>query len=343
MSSRKIERPTISKFCELKPGEPAIFYVILAEKKKNSTREGKVYYSCKFRDSRRTGSVMIWADSVLLKDCEEKWAPGKFFKIQGVFHDHDRYGPQIEIDAIRAVEKSDEENGFDVREFIKKSRFDPSRMHAELIEVVSSHVKDSALLELTLGLLQEHSGKLLNLPATERTFYPFAGGWLEHTLSVTKKVARLAMDYAEHHDVLIPPINVELVVAASALHEIGKVAELELPAMPTDPVLLTTDGRFYGHVLLARDMIRDAARKIENFDPLMLKLLEHIVLSHLTLPEWGSPRLPLIPEVLILHHADDLDAKMEMYVRCLSNDGSDGEFTDRDPVLGKRLFKARFL
>ena len=61
--------------------------------------------------------------------------------------------------------------------------------------------------------------------------------------------------------------------------------------------------------------------------------------SYLTLPEWGSPRLPLIPEVLVLHHADDLDAKLEMYARCLTRDTSPGPFTERDPQLGRALLK----
>jgi len=74
-----------------------------------------------------------------------------------------------------------------------------------------------------------------------------------------------------------------------------------------------------------------------------VQLLEHLILSHLTLPEWGSPRLPLIPECLILHHADDLDAKLEMYVRCLTRDAAAGPFTDRDPVLGRQLYKGRNL
>ena len=55
----------------------------------------------------------------------------------------------------------------------------------------------------------------------------------------------------------------------------------------------------------------------------------------------GLPRLPLIPECLIIHHADDLDAKLEMYARCLSRDQAAGPFTDRDPVLGRQLYKGR--
>ena len=93
--------------------------------------------------------------------------------------------------------------------------------------------------------------------------------------------------------------------------------------------------------LLGRDLVRDAAREQGDVSPELVQLLEHLVVAHLTLPEWGSPRLPLIPEVLILHHADDLDAKLEMYARCLSHDRAEGPFTDRDPVLQRNLYKGR--
>ena len=78
-------------------------------------------------------------------------------------------------------------------------------------------------------------------------------------------------------------------------------------------------------------------------NPELQRLLEHLLLTHLGLPEWGSPRLPLIPEVLIVHHADDLDAKIEMFARCLTRDTGDGPFTERDPILGKQLLKGRIV
>ena len=42
-----------------------------------------------------------------------------------------------------------------------------------------------------------------------------------------------------------------------------------------------------------------------------------------------------------LHRADDLDAKMEMYARCLTRDTAAGPFTDPGPVLKKPLLKQR--
>src|SRR5207245_1609799 len=136
---------------------------------------------------------------------------------------------------------------------------------------------------------------------------------------------------------LKPPLNRDLVIAGAALHDIGRTQELsdDPSAQPTVP------GRLLGHVLLGRDMVRDAARELGDVNPELVQMLEHIILSHLTLPEWGSPRLPLIPECLIVHHADDLDAKLEMYARCLRKDQEVGPFTARDPVLGRQLLKGR--
>ena len=48
-----------------------------------------------------------------------------------------------------------------------------------------------------------------------------------------------------------------------------------------------------------------------------------------------------VVEELHFVNADDLDAKLEMYVRCLSRDQATGPFTDRDPVLGRQLYKGR--
>lgn len=337
----KSSRAVVTHLCDLKPGDRGTFFALLAEKTKGATREGKAFYVCRFRDPRRTATMMVWGDSDYFKTCENDWAPGQFFKIQAVYGEHDKYGPQIDIEKIRGVEKRDSEDGFDINEYIERTRHDPEVMFTELCELVRRHVTTPALLSLTIGILESHAEVIKQLPATMKNYFPFQGGWLEHTRSVTLKALRLAHEYREQYPDLQPPINLELVVAGAALHEIGRVRELLLPESPVEPINQTTEGRFYGHLLLGRDLVREAARGIPEFDPTLLMLLEHLLLSHLVLPEWGSARLPLIPEVLILHHADDLDAKMEMYIRCLSRDAAPGAFTDRDPVLGKQLFKGR--
>jgi 3'-5' exoribonuclease len=150
----------------------------------------------------------------------------------------------------------------------------------------------------------------------------------------------LADFYRTAYPHLNPPLNRDLIIAGAILHDLGRVVEYrpDVPApRPTVP------GRLFGHLFLGRDLIRDTAKELGDVNPEVVQLLEHLLISHLNLPEWGSPRLPLIPESLILHHADDLDAKLEMYIRCLTKDQAEGPFTDRDPILGRHLFKGRSL
>jgi 3'-5' exoribonuclease len=191
---------------------------------------------------------------------------------------------------------------------------------------------------LVLSILDRHGEALKRLPATRERFYCFAGGLLEHTLSVTSLCINLAETYAARYPELKPPLNRDAIVAGAILHDIGRV--LELGPEPVNPQP-TVPGRLIGHLILGRDLVREAAREVGDLHPDLLQLLEHIVLTHLALPEWGSPRLPLAPEVLIVHHADDLDAKVEMYARCLMRDKEPGPFTARDPGLGKQLWKGR--
>jgi 3'-5' exoribonuclease len=332
-------KPVLARLSELTPGQYADFFALLSDKSKGVTRDGKAYYSCRFRDNRRTVAFMVWSDSPWFAACETEWHAGHFYKVRGVYGEHERYGPQLtEIDNLREAGDADRATGFDPALLVECSRLDPAAMLTELTELVMRHVADEPLRRLVLGLLTAHAEPLKRLPATKDRFYPFAGGLLEHTLNVTHSCLHLAERYAAHYTELKPPLNRDLVVTGAVLHDIGRVLEMGEEALAPS---LTIPGRLVGHLILGRDLVRDAARAQGDVNPELVQMLEHIILSHLALPEWGSPRLPLVPECLIIHHADDLDAKLEMYARCLSRDRADGPFTDRDPVLNRQLFKGR--
>lgn len=331
-------KPILARLSELSPGQYADFFALLSERSKGATREGKPFYTCRFRDARRTVTYMVWADGGQFDKCEAEWQPGDFFKIRGRFTEHDRYGPQIDVEQIRHVIDADHSDGFNPVDFVEGSRRNADEMYAELVKLVGDQIADEPLRRLVLTLLERHTEPLKRLPATLRNFYPFPGGLLEHILSVTTNCLYLAERYSAYYSELKPPINRDLVIAGAVLHDIGRVVELSGDPMNVQP---TVPGRLLGHLFLGRDLVRDTARDLGDVHPELVQMLEHLIISHLNHPEWGSPRLPLMPECLILHHADDLDAKLEMYARCLSRDQSAGPFTDRDPVLGRQLFKGR--
>lgn len=331
-------RPPLVALGDLKPGESGDFFVLLAERVRGARKDGKPFFTCRFRDAQRTAAAMIWGDGPWFEACEKEWREGAFYKIRGTYDEHKTYGPQIDIANIRAVTEEDRAQGFDPLDYVERSRFDVDAMFQELWNIVETAINNVPLRRLVLHLLDKNSRQLKRVPATSKHFYPFAGGLLEHTLSVTHSCLHLVDKYAALFGDLTPPLNRDLVIAGAVLHDIGRCAEFRVETAQAER---TVPGQLLGHLFLGRDLIRDAARELGDVDAELVQLLEHIVVAHLNHPEWGSPRLPLVPECLIVHHADDLDAKMEMYVRCLMRDRETGPFTARDPVLGRQLFKGR--
>jgi 3'-5' exoribonuclease len=330
--------PPLMPLSELTPGQRGDFFALLVDRTRGATREGKPYYHCRFRDSRRTVSVMVWSDDRWYAACERDWQIGGFYKLRAVYQEHERYGPQVEIHNIRAVIDADRADGFHESQIVESSRHDLNQLFGELRTLASEHIADEPLRNLVLALLDRHAPALMRLPATRDKAYPYRGGLLEHTLSMAKIAVSLAEHYALVHPELRPPLNRDLVTAGAVMHDIGKVLEMG-EEQPTPAV--TVEGRLAGPLLLGRDLIRDAARERGDVKPELGTLLEHVVLTSLYPPESAGPRWPLIPEGLIVQYADDLDLKMAMYVRCLDRDNSPGPFTERDPGLGRHLLKGR--
>lgn len=331
------DKPPVLRLSDLEPDQFADCFVRLVEKKHATTRESKAYWSCRFRDARRTVAAVFWSEDPFYLACSDEWREGQCFKIRATYQVHERYGPQLKVAQIRLATDADRSDGYDPADLEVHARFLPEDMLIELRQLAGG-IADEPLRRLVLTLLDRYAEPLQQLPATVERFHTFAGGLLEHTLSVTKNCLWLVDRYASYYAELHPPLNRDLILAGAILHDIGRVLEYE----PSGGVpQATVPGKLFGHLILGRDLVRETARELGDVNPELLQLLEHVILTHLALPEWGSPRLPLIPEVIILHHADDMDAKLEMYVRCLSRDQAPGPFTDRDPGLGKALLKGR--
>ncbi len=331
-------RPPLVRLGEMAPGQLGDFFALLAERVRGARRDGKPFYTCRFRDAQRTVSAMVWADGPWFESCEKDWRDGQFYKVRAVFEEHPTYGPQIEIQNLRPVNDDDRADGFDPLQYVERTRFSIDAMYDELCSLAEAEIADEPLRRLVRTILERTQKQLKQIPATLKHFYPFAGGLLEHLLSVTHSCMILVDKYVAHYPDAQPPLNRDLVIAGAILHDIGRTQEFGDDILSVQP---TVPGRLLGHLFLGRDMVRDTAKELGDIDPQLVQMLEHLIVTHLAIPEWGSPRLPLIPECLILHHADDLDAKLEMYLRCLARDKEPGDFTGRDPILGRQLFKGR--
>jgi 3'-5' exoribonuclease len=322
---------TLSELCE---GEETDFFALLSEKQELTTRDGKPYFRVTFRDANREVGFPIWSDSPFAEACRTQWMPGQFYKLRATLR-QTGYGPQLEIKRIRPVEESDREAGFNPFMFQRTSRFDPVEMFAELMNIVDSQIEDTALGQLVSDILEQNREQLLVWPAAKKNHHAWVSGYLEHVLNVTRTCCHLAEKYAALYDNLDPPLNKDVIIAGAVLHDIGKLRELEVGPSGTE---YTAAGCLIGHVLQGRDIVREAAAD-RPIDQETLLRLEHVIVSHQRLAEWGAPKPPMTPEALIVHYADDLDAKLQMMVSTLMEDTTSGPVTTKRNAMAQPFYR----
>jgi len=328
----------IVRLSEMMPDQEADLFVQLSAKEELTTRNGKPYFKVAFRDAGREVSFPIWDNSPWSADCRDSWTPGSFYKLRAAYRETD-YGPQLDIRKIREATDADRADGFDPGACRPQSRFDPAAMFDELLAIVREKIDNRPLAQLVESILESNRETLMTHPAARHNHHAYAAGLLEHTLSVTRTSVFLAEKYAGYYPDMQPPLDRGMVVAGAVLHDVGKVREL---AEDVEGTSYTAEGSMIGHMLQGRDMVREAAAEIAakiDVDAEMLLRLEHLVIAHQRLPEWGSPKPPMTPEALIVHYADDLDAKYHMMYTILRDEKNAGPMTSKKNILMQQVFR----
>src|SRR3982751_4235479 len=89
-------------------------------------------------------------------------------------------------------------------------------------------------------------------------------------------------------------------------------------------------------------MLQAKISQMPRFPDELKILLEHMIISHHGQYEFGSPKLPMFPEALMLHYMDDLDSKMEsmraQFEREIENEDA---WTSYNPSLGRPLLNVK--
>jgi len=308
----------------LSDGLELVACYFVREKKRLETRHNKPYLKLTLGD--RTGEIVanIWDDAERWDPlCPELGVVGVRGRVS-VYQDR----LQLKIDAIQPLEAEDE----DMERLMPSSVRDKATMERELDALVAS-VEDvplRTLLRKCLGKSTAMGREFRVHPAAKRNHHAYRCGLLEHSLSVATAADRLAGHYREQGF----QVDRDLLVAGALLHDIGKLRELT--AMPG--VRYTTEGQLLGHIVLGIGMIQREAEKVDDLDEHRLMLLQHLIASHQGKPEWDSPKVPQLIEALILHYADDLDAKLNT-ARTLLQNVAPGEWSAYDRTLERSLFQ----
>ncbi len=182
---------------------------------------------------------------------------------------------QVDLLGIRPASDEDALDGFDFADLYESSRYPADDLIKKLNDVIERCIDERPLRRLVQEIVEQHLALFKKMPAAQGIHHSFTGGLLEHVWSMTRIASFLADHYAKYYDQLNPPFNRGVVIAATILHDIGKLRELEYHPVEAK---YTKEGCLIGHILMGRDMIREAAARIEGFPAETLLLLEHAVL-----------------------------------------------------------------
>ena len=157
--------------------------------------------------------------------------------------------------------------------------------------------------------------------------HAFVGGLLEHIVSLCDLCRLAAQHYRE--------LDLDLLVTGAILHDIGKLDELCYERA----IHYTNDGQLLGHIILGLEQVTERMNGIEGFPADCKTLVKHLLISHHGQYEFGSPKLPMFREALVLHYLDDLDSKMGAARAVLGTDGGEAGWTAFSSALNRRLLR----
>ena len=91
-------------------------------------------------------------------------------------------------------------------------------------------------------------------------------------------------------------------------------------------------------MVIELEMLHAKIALVPEFPAELKTLLEHLIISHHGQYEFGSPKLPMFPEALMLHYLDDLDSKMEAMRAHFEREADlESPWTSYNPSLGRPL------
>ena len=271
----------------------------------------------------RTGDLdaKMW-DNVA--DVMDTFGRDDFVRVRGILQVYNNR-PQFTLHKLQRMDEA----AVDPADFFPASSRDPEEMLAELRGMICSmsnpHLR--GLLELIFSD-ESVARRFSKAPAAKFIHHAYLGGLIEHVLSMCE-LCRLA---ASHYK----SVDLDLLMTGAMLHDIGKIHELSYDRS----FGYTSDGQLLGHIFIAGRMVEEKLALLPDFPPKLRTLVHHLILSHHGSLEFGSPKLPLFPEALLLHYLDDLDAKMEcMRVLVEQDKQVEGHFTTYSSSLERVVLK----
>jgi 3'-5' exoribonuclease len=297
------------------------FFLVLS-KQQRTTKNGKPYLNLILGD--KTGQLegRVWelGDPRIAKDFDR----GDIVKARGsASRFDDRL--QMKIDQLRVTAAGET----DRMDMLPSTTYDVAALWRQLKSFVDSLANPHLKLLLTTMLDDPALAQAYReAPAAKQLHHAWLGGLLEHVVSLLTLADRVTPHY--------PLLDRDLIITGIILHDIGKVRELSWEI----GFEYTIEGALLGHIQMGVALTEKTIDSLPDFPRRLKTLVLHMILSHHGKLEFGSPKLPMIAEALVLNFLDDLDAKMQAvageFEKCAREGKGPDELTGKVWALDQR-------
>jgi 3'-5' exoribonuclease len=309
---------------ELHDGQAVELVLLVREVEVRSGRNGE-FMRLVLGDRTGTLPAVLW-------DCTDEHKalapPGAAVHVRGRYGVHQRYGPQLRVEALRAPDPGE----YALDELLDGPARSPEQLEADLRELVATiqnpHLR--RLLDALIGPGGELWGAFRSAPAAKYYHQAYRHGLLEHSLSVAQGVSAISATFGG--------VDRDIAVTGALLHDIGK---LESYAFAGAAIEMSDAGRLQGEIPLGYYRVRQAIEGLEGFPDDLAEAILHIILSHHGALEHGSPVVPCTREATLVHMIDNLGGRLGSFDR-LEKELPDGQrWSGYDRALESSAYFAR--
>lgn len=293
-------------------------YCLIKSVEKKMTAKGSTYLDMVLEDNDGEIVAKFW---------DYKETPGMHFekfdfvKVRGqmtAFNDT----MQFRIDRIRKVTADDNVN---IDDYVPSACLSGEVMYEEIENIVFDF-RDDELKRLVMAILEKYKEQLIYWPAAKNLHHAVRGGLLMHTLSILRLASQVCNIYSY--------VNYELLCSGIILHDVTKVLEIESSETGV-PGEYTVKGNLIGHLVMGAVEVDRMGRDIGTSEETLM-LVEHMLISHHGVPEYGAAKPPMFIEAQVLSMLDDFDAKMYEFSSAVFNVET-GKFTPKQWALDNRI------
>jgi 3'-5' exoribonuclease len=296
-------------------------FVVVAKQIKPK-KTGEPYLALTLGDRSGQLEAKMW-DNV--EEVLDSFEQDDFLKIKGLVNKY-KQRFQLTVHKLRKLGESE----IDFSDYLPKTTKNIDELWLTLTGFVESF-QNQHLKSLVQAFMAdpEISAAYRNAPAAKTLHHAYIGGLLDHVVSLFRSCDLICRNY--------PQINRDLLLTGAFLHDIGKIHELTY----NRSFSYSTKGQLLGHMIIELEMLQAKLAALPGFPDELKILIEHLIISHHGQYDFGSPKLPMFPEALMLHYLDDLDSKMEAMRAQFEREAAlDSPWTSYNASLGRPLLNS---